>query len=84
MLSVATLAQRTSDPRRAQARTTQLDGATEMPCAGRCDEPVPVLQGNRYLLATPGEQLQEQPAPLPAPNPSGRGSWRAMSNRTSL
>lgn len=44
-------------------------GATAMPCAGRCDEPVPVLVGNRYLVGQPDGTLQERPTPLPAPNP---------------
>ena len=47
----------------------QLDGATPMPCAGRCDDPIPVLLGNRYLAALPGGELHERPAPLPADNP---------------
>jgi len=46
-------------------------GATAMPCAGRCDEPVPVLQGDRYLLGLPDGELREVDAPLPAPNPGG-------------
>lgn len=46
-------------------------GATPMPCAGRCDEPIPVLMGERYLVGLPDGTLQEQPTPLPAPNPGG-------------
>ena len=52
---------------------SELDGANPMPCAGRCDEPIPVLVGNRYLRALPGESLQESPPPLPPINPSERG-----------
>jgi len=47
------------------------EGATPMPCAGRCDEPIPVLRGDQYLLGTPGGGLQDKPAPLPVPNPGG-------------
>jgi NADH-quinone oxidoreductase subunit F len=43
----------------------ELDGATAMPCAGRCDEPVPVLQGHVQLVGTPGAALDERPTPLP-------------------
>ncbi len=49
----------------------ELEGATPMPCAGRCDDPVPVIVGDRYLVGTPGEPLAERPTPLPAPNPGG-------------
>ena len=48
------------------------DGAVPMACSGRCDEPVPVLQGNDTWVASPGEAAMEQrPSPLPAPNPGG-------------
>jgi NADH-quinone oxidoreductase subunit F len=46
-----------------------LPGATPMPCAGRCDEPVPVLVGPRALVGRVGAPLVEQPTPLPPPNP---------------
>jgi NADH-quinone oxidoreductase subunit F len=46
-------------------------GATPMPCAGRCDEPVPVLQGHQVLVGSSVDQLVHQPTPLPAPNPGG-------------
>jgi len=49
----------------------ELDGATPMPCAGRCDEPIPVLSGDGYLLGRPGAGLEDRPAPRPAPNPDG-------------
>ena len=48
-----------------------LDGATPMPCSGRCDEPVPVLVGNRTLVGSPDGTLRELPSPMPAPNPGG-------------
>src|SRR6185295_2730351 len=38
-------------------------GATAMPCAGRCDEPVPVLRGNEVLVGTSPESLREKPSP---------------------
>ncbi len=44
------------------------DGATPMPCAGRCDDPVPVLVGNRVLIGAEPEALAERPSPLPPPN----------------
>ena len=47
------------------------DGATPMPCAGRCDEPIPVLRGDAYLVGTAGGGLEERPTPLPPPNPGG-------------
>lgn len=50
----------------------QLEGATAMPCAGRCDDPVSVLHGNFYLLGVAGQPTSEAPPPLPAPNPGGR------------
>jgi NADH-quinone oxidoreductase subunit F len=46
-------------------------GATAMPCAGRCDEPVPVLQGHQVLVGTNGAVLAHRPTPLPPPNPGG-------------
>ncbi|MEZ4859933.1 MAG: NADH-ubiquinone oxidoreductase-F iron-sulfur binding region domain-containing protein [Caldilineaceae bacterium] len=49
----------------------QDQGATAMPCAGRCDEPVPVLKGHRYLVGQPSGMLVDRPTPLPAPNPGG-------------
>jgi NADH-quinone oxidoreductase subunit F len=47
------------------------DGATPMPCAGRCDEPVPVLKGNQALVGTAADALEARPSPLPTPNPGG-------------
>ena len=51
-------------------RALQPEGATPMPCAGRCDEPVPVLRGDRVLVGTTGDRLAERPSPLPPPNPA--------------
>jgi len=47
------------------------EGATPMPCAGRCDGPVPVLKGHSVYIGTEADGLQTQPSPLPAPNPGG-------------
>jgi NADH-quinone oxidoreductase subunit F len=49
----------------------ELDGATAMPCAGRCDEPIPVLKADAYLLGIAGEGVKEAATPLPPPNPGG-------------
>ena len=47
------------------------EGASPMPCAGRCDEPIPVLKADRYLLGRRDGTLIEEPTPLPMPNPGG-------------
>ena len=47
------------------------DGATPMPCAGRCDQPVPVLRRDGVLTGTSTSALQARPSPLPPPNPAG-------------
>jgi NADH-quinone oxidoreductase subunit F len=47
------------------------DGATAMPCAGRCDDPVPVLLGNRVLVGMNASGLEARPGPVPPPNPGG-------------
>ncbi|MCB0145375.1 MAG: NAD(P)H-dependent oxidoreductase subunit E [Caldilineaceae bacterium] len=46
-------------------------GATAMPCAGRCDEPIPVLQGHQVLVGSAADDLVHRPALLPPPNPAG-------------
>ena len=43
--------------------------AAEMPCSGRCDEPVPVLTGHTTLAGTSADNLKPTPSPLPAPYP---------------
>ena len=45
------------------------EGATPMPCAGRCDEPVPVIWGDRVLVGMTKDELKQLPSPMPAPNP---------------
>jgi NADH-quinone oxidoreductase subunit F len=47
------------------------DGATEMPCAGRCDDMIPVILGDRVLVGKTKETLEHRATPLPVPNPGG-------------
>ena len=42
-----------------------LEGATAMPCSGRCDDPVPVLRGHETLVGLSAESLESRPSPLP-------------------
>lgn len=49
----------------------QARGATPMPCAGRCDGPIPVLEGHRTLVGISADGLQVAKSPLPPPNPGG-------------
>ena len=42
-----------------------------MPCAGRCDQPIPVLKGDQVLIGDAPFNLTDGPTPLPAPNPGG-------------
>ncbi len=42
-----------------------------IPCPGRCDEPVPVLLGDRVLIASSAELLEQRPSPLPPSPPAG-------------
>jgi NADH-quinone oxidoreductase subunit F len=46
-------------------------GATPMPCAGRCDEPIPVLIGHEQWVGDAAGNLARRPTPLPPPNPGG-------------
>ena len=48
-----------------------LANATPMPCAGRCDGPIPVLKGHKTLIGTTPPALVQTPSPLPVPNPGG-------------
>ncbi len=47
-------------------------GAAPMPCAGRCDQPIPVLRGDEQLVGAPDGTLSAHPTPLPPPYPGGR------------
>jgi NADH-quinone oxidoreductase subunit F len=44
-------------------------GATAMPCSGRCDQPIPVLEGHTTKTGTTAANLTPTPSPLPPPNP---------------
>lgn len=46
-------------------------GATSMPCAGRCDEPVPVLIGNEQFVGDAKGNLTRKATPLPSVNAAG-------------
>ncbi|MEO6709203.1 MAG: NAD(P)H-dependent oxidoreductase subunit E, partial [Planctomycetota bacterium] len=46
-------------------------GAASMPCAGRCDEPIPVLRGDELLVGTRARDLVLRASPLPPSNPGG-------------
>ena len=45
------------------------EGATPMPCAGRCDEMVPVIKGSQVLVGKNSTSLKCRTSPLPIPNP---------------
>lgn len=45
------------------------DGATAMPCAGRCDEMVPVIIGDDVFVGKNSKTLKNIPTPIPQPNP---------------
>ena len=55
----------------ADALLTSLDGAPPMPCAGRCDGPIPVIKGQQVLIGTNAEELAPTASPLPVANPDG-------------
>ena len=43
------------------------DGATAMPCAGRCDDCIPVLKGDQVFTGKNVDSLDIQSTPLPPP-----------------
>ena len=45
------------------------EGATPMPCAGRCDDCIPVLKSHQVLVGKQTDTLSVQPSPLPPPHP---------------
>ncbi len=55
----------------ADALLASLENARPMPCAGRCDHPIPVLTGNELLVGRAASDLAAQPSPLPPPRPDG-------------
>ena len=59
--------------RGAKTLLADLDKATAMPCAGRCDGPIPVIKDHQVLIGTSSADLTPIPSPLPRPNPGGYG-----------
>ena len=59
--------------RGANTLLADLDKATAMPCAGRCDGPIPVIKDHQVLIGTSSADLTAIPSPLPGPNPGGYG-----------
>ncbi len=57
--------------RGADAVVAGLDGATPMPCSGRCDDPIPVLRGHETLVGPSADSLESRPSPLPPAAPEG-------------
>jgi NADH-quinone oxidoreductase subunit F len=51
-------------------KALESDGATPMPCAGRCDEPIPILRGGEVHVGVDADALEVRPSPVPPPNPS--------------
>jgi len=47
------------------------EGATAMPCSGRCDEPVPVIKGDQAFVGLSADTLEHRPTLLPPVNPGG-------------
>ena len=43
----------------------ELDGATGMPCSGRCDEPIPVIRGSQTFVGLSANQLTVGDTPVP-------------------
>ena len=60
--------------RGAREIVANLEGAEEMPCAGRCDDPVPLLIGHETFVSNaPFQTLQRRiSSPVPVPNPGRR------------
>jgi NADH-quinone oxidoreductase subunit F len=48
-------------------------GAVAMPCAGRCDAPIPVLKGDETLSGTTASSLVARSAPVPPDYPGDTG-----------
>ncbi len=47
------------------------DGATEMPCAGRCDDMVPVIIDDKAWVGFDKDSLEHRATPMPVVNPGG-------------
>jgi NADH:ubiquinone oxidoreductase subunit F (NADH-binding) len=57
----------------AEALLHALPGATPMPCAGRCDAPIPVLVGATTRVGRSAQALRPEPSPMPPPYPGSTG-----------
>ena len=53
----------------ADALLGALEGATAMPCSGRCDDPIPLLSGHDTLVGLSADTLEQRASPLPPPPP---------------
>jgi NADH-quinone oxidoreductase subunit F len=51
--------------------TLSSSGGRAMPCAGRCDDPVPVLKGSEAFVVSLDNTFESRLSPLPAPPPEG-------------
>jgi NADH-quinone oxidoreductase subunit F len=47
------------------------EGAIPIACPGRCDDPVPVIRGDRVEIVAEGSS-EDRPSPLPPVNPAGQ------------
>ena len=47
------------------------DGATPMPCAGRCDDMIPVIIDDKAFVGKTKDSLVHRATPMPAENPGG-------------
>ncbi len=45
------------------------EGATPMPCAGRCDDMIPVIKGDKVFVGTDKDSLEHRATPMPPVNP---------------
>ncbi len=68
--------------RGSKALLEALPGATPMPCAGRCDAPIPVLRGAQVWVGLDAESLAVKPSPLPPPYPGSTGECVLAEIRT--
>ena len=68
--------------RGADALLQALPDATPMPCAGRCDAPIPVLRGDQLLVGLTADALVAEPSPLPPPYPGTTGECVLAEIRT--
>ena len=50
-------------------QSLQKEGATAMPCAGRCDDMIPVIRGDKVYVGKDAASLVNRSSPLPAQNP---------------